>query len=219
VVSGPEYPRRSASSCRGKAFRSERSGNANLGTRPSVRFLRFPPHRHRSSVPRAQWLSIEVTRIPLLALVLCFRRGVHPRKRSDRSRAYDRGTRDLVMGQIAEPLNVGRELRCASAIALLHLAGQLGASHAPPKLWPLGGARKVSRNGEGPAGVQWVSTRPEPLYIRRRVSPRHARPQACYRSARRRGRAYPARTSHAGLNTLRFRLEPWRPQTLPSACS
>ena len=119
------------------------------------------------------------------------------------------------MGQIAEPLNVGRELRCAFATALLHLAGQPGASHAPPKTlvtrrrpesqWQWGRALA--------AGVQWVSTRPEPLYIRRRVSPRHARPQACYRSARRRARAYPARTSHAGLNTLRFRREPLRLQT------
>jgi hypothetical protein len=66
------------------------------------------------------------------------------------------------------------------------------------------------RWGRALAAGEWKSTRPEPLYIGRRVSPRHARPRACYRSAHRRGRAYPARTSHAGLNTLRFRRKPSR---------
>jgi hypothetical protein len=51
-------------------------------------------------------------------VVLCVGRGFHPGRRGDRCRAYGR-TRDLVLGGIAEALNVGRKLRCALAIALL----------------------------------------------------------------------------------------------------
>jgi hypothetical protein len=54
-------------------------------------------------------------------VVLCLCRGFHPGQRADRSRAYDRSTRDLVPGGNAEALNdVGRKLRCALATALLH---------------------------------------------------------------------------------------------------
>src|SRR5208283_4434179 len=56
------------------------------------------------------------------------------------------------------------------------------------------------------------------LYTRRRVSPRHVRPRACYRWARRRAWAYLTRTSHAELHTLLFRPEPWRLRRLPGAC-
>jgi hypothetical protein len=49
-----------------------------------------------------------------------------------RSRGYDRSTRDLLIGRTAEPLNVGRALRCALATALLQIAGRPGASCAPP---------------------------------------------------------------------------------------
>ena len=52
--------------------------------------------------------------------VLCFRGGFQPGQRAVRSRGYDRSTRDLLIGRIADALNMGR-LRCALATALLHL--------------------------------------------------------------------------------------------------
>jgi len=63
--------------------------------------------------------------------VLCFRGGFQPGQRAVRSRGYDRSTRDLLIGRTAEPLNMGRALRCALATALLHIAGR--QAHRAPR--------------------------------------------------------------------------------------
>jgi hypothetical protein len=52
--------------------------------------------------------------------VVCFRGGFQPGQRGVRSRGYICSTHDLLIGRIAESLNMGR-LRCAVATALLHL--------------------------------------------------------------------------------------------------
>src|SRR5258708_22876470 len=55
AVSGAGCPRRLASSCLGKAFRNERSGEAKLRLQPNARLSRFPLRpRPLFSIPRAQ---------------------------------------------------------------------------------------------------------------------------------------------------------------------
>src|ERR1700677_899961 len=51
---------------------------------------------------------------------VCFRSGFQPGQRGVRSRGYSRSTHDLLIGRIAESLNMGR-LRWSLAPALLHL--------------------------------------------------------------------------------------------------
>src|SRR5271167_3737475 len=57
-------------------------------------------------------------------------------------------------------------------------------------------ATERSLNSE--SATSQPSTRPTPLYTRRRAFPTHARLRPCYKSASHRAWAYPIRTIHAG---------------------